>query len=376
MTEEVFNILAETAKTRIGDEGMSEVDINTRKTLKNTLVEIAKTRENDKFVQGVNKLKYTRSEQDIIVSKLWVNSWINGNWEYTLKDLITSVDKDLQEKLTMGNKLDIKHFKLNLKRSEKHTALVKGGCTDWMFIASMLAVESEIQKGNSLEESLWEVTKNGPPKGKYNWNKKDMEKIFNISSSAKTPKEPKPRPRGKKTQRKSVLSLEGAQKKGIKLMVDGKNLRKLEQKSLERRKVHWGIQEVKHLETEGNITKEMNQDTKLKVTTFRKEASEELKRSMDAGLIVNKEEAKNSILKKVCKQTEENSMKKDEQKRKEMKSATVCFMKCNLCEHFAQINTIIQESSKMYHFQAVHGNQLNINEMIKPYYPVVKIIRK
>ena len=384
MPEKKFNILAGKADTRIGDENMTETDINIRNTLKNTLAQIAIMRESEKFGHEKNKLKYKGSEQDRIIDKLWLNSTIDGNWEYTLKNLMTSVDKELLEKMTMGNKLDIRHFKLNLKRSPRHTALMKGGCTDWMYIAAMMAMESEIQKGSSLEESLWEVTQNGPQKGKYNWNKKDIDKIFNSSSSDdKTTKQPKPRPRGKKTQKKSILSLEKAQKMQIQLMVNGKHLRKLEQKSLERRKVEWGTQEVKHLETEGNITKEMNKNTKLKVTTFRKEASEELKRRMDAELKITKEEARSKILKRVSKENcqneklaTEDDLKKDEEKRRKMKSNSVCFMKCNLCEHFAQINTIIQASSKMNHFKTVHGDQLNTSDMIKPYYPVVKIIRK
>ena len=122
MPEKKFNILAGKADTRIGDENMTETDINIRNTLKNTLAQIAIMRESEKFGHEKNKLKYKGSEQDRIIDKLWLNSTIDGNWEYTLKNLMTSVDKELLEKMTMGNKLDIRHFKLNLKRSPRHTA--------------------------------------------------------------------------------------------------------------------------------------------------------------------------------------------------------------------------------------------------------------
>ena len=356
-----------------------------RKSLKDTLVQIAKTRDKESYAQREDKVKYNKEEQERKVNTLLDNQARRGHWECTLKDLITNVDSKLEDKMTMGNHIDVKHMKNNMRRTNAHAYLVRKECRDWIYLSAMLAVSIWMEKGYNLDESLWKVTANGIKKSKYNWNTKDIDKI--LQTSTMTPKEKKPRKRGVKTNMRTLLSLKAAQEKGIRLIVDGKHLRKLEVKSLERRKISWSVQEVKHLETTLNITREMNQDTKQKVTTFTKEASEELKNILEEELKVTKEEARSKILKKTAKEKnpdenlkEEDIIKKekekDDKKRKEMKTTTV-YMKCQICQHIAQTNTVFQESSKSYHFRALHSKEMKTNsDMMKSYFPVVKIIRK
>ena len=56
----------------------------------------------------------------------------------------------------------------------------------------------------------------------------------------------------------------------------------------------------------------MNQDTKQKVTTFTKEASEELKNILEEELKVTKEEARSKILKKTAKEKNPDENFKEE----------------------------------------------------------------
>ena len=355
----------------------SELDANARKNLQNTLKRICMESQKLNLTKDQKKLKYKGTVQESRLDKLVVNQTIYGNWEYTLRDLVENVHTGLLEKLSFGNHLDIKHFKNNLKTS-KHAVMVRKE-EDWMLMACMLAVESEMEKGNNLEESLLEVAKYRERSYKYNWTTKDINKIFDmtIASDTKTATTPKKRPRGKKSKDHTQSSLQKAKARGIKLIVDGRNLLKTEEKSLERRKVIWGIQEAKHLETQGNITRMMEQDTKLKVTTFTKDISTDLKDIMDRELLIHKRQATEAIQNKNTK-GEDLTQSRVQEKRQQMQAASVCYNKCNLCKHFAKIDIVLQESSKMGHYNSFHEAHMKEpnQDLMKSYYPVVKIIRK
>ena len=136
------------------------------------------------------------------------------------------------------------------------------------------------------------------------------------------------------------------------------------------------------METTGNITKKMEQNTKERVTTFTKEICKELGDAIDKQLVISKKTAEKIIKEKLAQskeqRTSQDTKDKDTEKRKHMKAASVCYMKCNLCKHIGKENVVIEGSSRLSHFRAFH--QTNMSEcnpeMMKSCYPVVKIIRK
>ena len=182
----------------------------------------------------------------------------------------------------------------------------------------------------------------------------------------------------------TIQSLEEAQRKDITIRVNGRILKKMDKNNLENLQVFVSVQERKHLETEGNITKEMRQDTKLGVTEFEKEASEYLKEIIEEKLRVSKFEAKRRILKKqnFCQKPKGSgkdvkAKKREEVKRKkEAMKRTTCLRQCQICQHLAGLTTIVNESSMRSHFRAFHETENSYFEMDKRFIPVVKILHK
>lgn len=370
------------------ENDVPEGDRNLRNSLRMTLEDIAKKRQGEPYLHEERiKLKYKTCVLKEKINRYLTNQHIPGNWEWTVKDLIDSLPESLQksDKMSMGNRINIKHLKEVMKRDNNHVNWVKKGSPDWIYLAAMLAIEShmEEQVNWTLEDCLWAVTENGPPKSRYNWGQTEADIL---QGCPKPVKQRKPRPKGPGLENTMIKALKKAKGKKIKLTVDGKRLDKISLAILRKKEISWCTQVANHINsTEYNQTEEMKQDTKLKITTFTKKSKPELIDKMEKALKTTREKAEFELVEKKAKHknkhdnpkkdTQTEQKEKPDNNRSEM-TTNRAFMKCQIC-NWMGTTTVIQEGSKKAHFKAFHRKNMNIDEQdLKHFFPVVKIIEK
>lgn len=365
---------------------------NTIVNLKQAIIELGRREEQDrqKFDEEQKKVKFSSQEQAIIVSELITKAEVPGMWEYDIKKLVDSSYRYVGIKLSFGNYLNIKNMKHNLRTNVDLKYLAK---KDWVWVSSLLAIHhlKQTTGESDLKTLITMASKDRDKNSKYNWNKHDSKKLdlgMSFLSEIEIEKqEPKKRVKGKKAIASTVTALKEAREEKVKVTVNEQDLDIIDTKNLHELDVSFSVCERRHWKTNYNKTTHIKQNTSLKLTEFTKEPTQELKQKMTKmlkgtkNLAKRKEKAKETIIEKdqrnpmKKKLSEAEEVKKLELKRLKLRDPAL-WKKCQFCEYFAEVNSVILNGHENDHHKGYHLEHLKKGGKLEHFYPVIKILHK
>ena len=360
-----------------------EEDEKKTQELKEAFARIANTKNREELSSP--KLNYKSKVQYNRINQVLLNSENRGSWEYDVKQFVGSCDGETQSKLVCGNYIDIRIMRRNMKNNE-HAQMLK---EDWKFIATLLAFDSLKEKDSlSLEECLEVATRRRSNGSRYNLDGDDGRRLLNYEPGKKEKSqiEDKPqkqkRKRGVISQSKTIEALSKAVEENIQLKVKGRNMRTTTADNVKRQKISYSTIWRNHCQSSDYIVMEvLEMDSTLKFYRLKKTPTDLLKARLMGMLTVSKDEAREQILKRRSKDSQvkkpvtEEKLKDEMRKKKTKMARSTCWKQCMFCFVYAEVETVILESSARAHYRLYHEGKNTAGE--EPLaFPIVQILEK